>query len=74
MKVKRLLAKLTAENSADCSRNSCPAIMEAENGDFIVIGKKPTQQIDLSDFACVADDEYVVVVPKELLLKAKDLI
>ncbi|MEO6520344.1 MAG: hypothetical protein ABIN91_01595 [Mucilaginibacter sp.] len=68
MKAKRLLAKFVGENPG-CSDNDCPAIIEAEDGNFMVIGKKPTGNEDLQSFACIADDELLVILPREVIIK-----
>jgi hypothetical protein len=73
MKAIRLLSKQFREADA-CANNTCPAIMEADNGDFLIIGYKPTGNEDLNNFAGIANDEQLVIVPREVLLKIKDLI
>lgn len=72
MKGIKLIAKFIEPNRGGCSNNSCPAIIEADDGNFIVIGKKPTGSEDLNGLACVADDELMVIVPREIILKLKE--
>ena len=77
MKAVRLLSKQERNyESADgsCATGTCPAIMEAENGDFLIIGFKPSDEVNLNGFAGIAKDEQLVILPREVLLKIKDLI
>lgn len=67
MKAIRLL------NQDDCCKGRrCPAIYEADNGDYIVVGKKPLETVELNDLGAIGDDEYLVIVPRNVLLTAKD--
>lgn len=72
MKAIKLLGKIVNDGCRNDA--SCPAIMEADNGDFLVIGKKPADAVDLNKFAGIAEDEFLVVIPRELLLGVKDKI
>lgn len=52
---------------------SCPDIFELSNGDFAVIGREATAELDpeLPSDAARADYERIVVITRETLLRAK---
>lgn len=53
--------------------SSCPDLFELENGDFAVIGMNMSNEIapHLPSDAGIGAGEELVVIPRELLLKAK---
>jgi len=68
MKAKRLLSKY----DGGCANHTCPAVIESEDGNFLIIGKKPTGIEDLKGMACINDDEQLVVVPRIVILEAME--
>lgn len=52
----------------------CPDIWELQNGDFAIIGKKQTKELvsSLPTSASCGFDEEIVVIPRELLINAKN--
>lgn len=59
-----------------CKKSSCPGIVELSTGDYIIVGKLLTadQKAALASVAGVAEDEFAVLFPRELLLEARDLL
>lgn len=55
-------------------RNSCPDILELENGDFLVIGTDVTEEYknNLSCNAKCASYEKIVKIPRKILTSAKE--
>ena len=53
--------------------HGCPDVWELSNGDFAVIGIRKTKTLkpELPKSAGVGPDEEIVVVPREVMLKAK---
>jgi hypothetical protein len=53
----------------DCIPGSCPAVFENDNGDYVIIGKRPSDDTleELSDR--IGEDELAVIIPAELLEK-----
>ncbi|TAL27583.1 MAG: hypothetical protein EPN97_17105 [Alphaproteobacteria bacterium] len=53
----------------NCS--ACPAVFETDNNSYVIIGKKlpPNLQAELKNR--VADDEFVIEVPKGMIDKLK---
>lgn len=51
----------------------CPDIWELANGDFMVIGKRQTNELAsiLPETASCGSDEEIVVIPRKTLLSAK---
>ncbi|MFJ4786732.1 hypothetical protein [Streptomyces sp. NPDC088794] len=52
---------------------TCPDIFELSNGDFAVIGREATEELDheLPTDAARADYERIVVITRETLVRAK---
>lgn len=72
MKIVRRVGASPRERGST-SGQSCPDIFELSNGDFAVIGREATAELDLklpSD-AARADYERIVVITRETLLRAK---
>lgn len=63
-------------NEASASANGCPDIWELENGDFVVIGVRKTKEFStvLPLTASCGIDEEIVVIPRKLLVNAKQFI
>ncbi|MFE9436253.1 hypothetical protein [Streptomyces sp. NPDC006640] len=57
----------------EASGQSCPDIFELADGDFAVIGREATQELDpeLPSDAARADYERIVIITRETLLRAK---
>lgn len=56
------------DKRAACKALACPAILQDENGDFIIIGKDVTGEVEnLAEFgAGCAPHEKIVQIPNEL--------
>ncbi|MFD6823916.1 hypothetical protein [Streptomyces sp. NPDC059759] len=69
--VRRVGASPRERGSA--SGQSCPDIFELANGDFAVIGREATQELDpeLPADAARADYERIVIITRDTLLRAK---
>ncbi|MFC8968375.1 hypothetical protein ACIRRT_27945 [Streptomyces sp. NPDC102256] len=69
--VRRVGASPRERGSA--SGQSCPDIFELADGDFAVIGREATQELDpeLPSDAARADYERIVIITRETLLRAK---
>lgn len=48
---------------------NCPTLYETETGDIVVQGKKDLSAEDRAQLRDLADDETVVVIPRELLTR-----
>lgn len=46
-----------------------PALFEAENGDLVIIGKRPSEEMLAEIEDRIGEDEFAVVIPAELLEK-----
>jgi hypothetical protein len=53
----------------NCS--ACPAVFETESGSYIIIGKKLSAAVQAQLKNRVADDEFVIEVPKGMIDKLK---
>lgn len=54
----------------DCAMSmSCPAVFENDSGDYVIIGKRPSEAAlaELEDR--IGEDELAVIIPAELLEK-----
>ncbi|MFG2451084.1 hypothetical protein [Streptomyces sp. M41(2017)] len=69
--VRRVGASPRERGSA--SGQSCPDIFELADGDFAVIGREATQELDpeLPSDAARADYERIVIITRDTLLRAK---
>ncbi len=69
--VRRIGASPRERGSA--SGQTCPDIFELSNGDFAVIGTEATAVLDseLPADAARADDERIVIISRETLLRAR---
>jgi hypothetical protein len=69
----RRLGKSAAELDKTGGRDGCPDIWELSNGDIAVVGRDVTAAYRdrLPAGVTVADDERLVVVPRNMLIAAK---
>ncbi|GAA3767146.1 hypothetical protein ACFS5L_23070 [Streptomyces phyllanthi] len=72
MKIVRRLGATPRERGS-ATGQSCPDIFELSDGDFAVIGREATAELDteLPPDAARADYERIVVITRETLLRAK---
>ncbi|MER5399957.1 hypothetical protein [Streptomyces sp. NPDC002599] len=70
--LRRIGASPRARGSA--TGQSCPDIFELSDGSFAVIGREATSELEreLPPDAARADDERIVVITRETLVRAKD--
>ncbi|MCX8074878.1 MAG: hypothetical protein N2749_04750 [Clostridia bacterium] len=61
-------------NDNSSGKSSCPDILEIDTGDFIIIGTDVTEKMknSLPQDASCADYEKIVLIPRKLLLSAKE--
>ncbi|MEV0183581.1 hypothetical protein AB0I54_30450 [Streptomyces sp. NPDC050625] len=73
MKIVRRVGASPRERGSSTGQ-SCPDIFELSNGDFAVIGREATAELDpeLPPDAARADYERIVVITRETLLRAKN--
>ncbi len=45
----------------------CPAVFETENGSYVIIGKKLSASVQQQLAGRVADDEFVIEIPKGMI-------
>jgi hypothetical protein len=50
-----------------CSIGACPAIYASEDGNLIVVGKKPTKDVLRQLEGKVGEDEFVVIISPKLI-------
>jgi len=69
----RRLGKSAAEIGATGGRDGCPDIWELDNGDVAVIGRDLTANYRdrLPATVSIAQDERLVIIPRNLLIAAK---
>jgi hypothetical protein len=53
----------------NCS--ACPAVFETDNNSYVIIGKKLSADAQAQLRARIADDEFVIEVPKGMIDKLK---
>ncbi|KUM85123.1 hypothetical protein OIE43_10785 [Streptomyces pseudovenezuelae] len=72
MKIVRRVGASPRERGS-ATGSTCPDIFELSNGDFAVIGREATAELDseLPSDAARADYERIVVITRETLLRAK---
>ncbi|MCX5330855.1 MULTISPECIES: hypothetical protein [unclassified Streptomyces] len=72
MKIVRRVGASPRERGSTTGQ-TCPDIFELSNGDFAVIGREATAEIDpeLPSDAARADYERIVVITRETLVRAK---
>ena len=61
-----ILRNLTP-NKFRCSFGGCPAVFETENGEIVIVGKKPSSTISEQLKNKVSQDELAIVIERELL-------
>ncbi|GAQ52873.1 MULTISPECIES: hypothetical protein [Streptomyces] len=72
MKIVRRVGASPRERGSTTGQ-TCPDIFELSNGDFAVIGREATEELDreLPSDAARADYERIVVITRETLVRAK---
>ena len=70
---KQRLGKTPQELGITTGTPDCPDIWELTNGDIAVIGRDLTQSLgrNLPDGVSIGSDERLVVIPRNMLLAAK---
>jgi hypothetical protein len=53
-----------------CSIGGCPAVFNAADNKLVIIGKKPAINISDEIKHRVADDEYAIVVDRDMILSS----
>jgi hypothetical protein len=53
------------------SCSACPAVFETENNSYVIIGKKLSAAAQAQLKTRIADDEFVIEVPKGMIDKLK---
>ncbi len=48
-------------------QQGCPAVFETENNSYVIIGKKLSSSVEKQLAGRIADDEYVIEVPKGMI-------
>ena len=54
-----------------CDGGPCPDILETADGDFIIIGKDITNDVNLNGIAGLAPNERAILIPRITLVSAK---
>ena len=74
--IKRRLGPNPHDFGATPAAEGCPEIFELENGDFGIIGTDSTLALTeyLPKDASCGHDEKIVVIPREILIRAKKYI
>lgn len=64
------------DNEVSPAADGCPDIWELDNGDFAIIGMRKTKELFslLPPTASCGNDEEIIVIPRKLLIKAKQFI
>lgn len=63
MKLKEVTPKEMMCHTSSC----CPAVFETDNGSYVVIGKKLDANVTKQLEGRVAEDEFVVEIPKGMI-------
>jgi hypothetical protein len=50
-----------------CSLGACPAIYASEDGNLVIVGKKPSKEVLQQLEGKVGEDEFVVTISPELI-------
>lgn len=68
-----IIRRLDADLRACPSLDNCPALMEDEDGTFLVIGQDVTGEVKdaLGAFASCGPDERIIRIPRLTLVSAK---
>ena len=61
------MKEITPENYLCHTSNCCPAVFEKEDDSYVIIGKKLTAAEQQQLSGRIADDEFVVEVPKGMI-------
>lgn len=51
----------------------CPAVFETENDQYVIIGKKLSPEMEKELAGRVADDEFAIIVDKEMIDGARKI-
>jgi hypothetical protein len=70
MTVRRRLGVAPHERDSCTQSGNCPDVFELESGDFAIIGRDVSLELDLPADAGRSEFERTVVVPREVLLAA----
>jgi hypothetical protein len=72
LKIVRRIGAAPRERGSQTGQ-TCPDVFELEDGNFAVIGREATAELDgeLPHDAARADDERIVVITRETLVRAK---
>lgn len=70
---RRISSTPTPQTGNSSGANGCPDIWELKNGDFAIIGFRPTLELRnaLPDDAGIEPDEDMVVIPRNVLLSTR---
>jgi hypothetical protein len=52
-----------------CSYGACPAVLLLSDGDLLVVGKKPSPELNKEIEGKVAEDEYAIKISPEYFRK-----
>ena len=61
------LKEITPAGFVCHQQGCCPAVFETENGSYVIIGKKLSSSAQAAVAGRVADDEFVIEVPKGMI-------
>ena len=61
------MKEITPENYLCHTSNCCPAVFAKEDDSYVIIGKKLTAEEQQQLSGRIADDEFVVEVPKGMI-------
>lgn len=70
LSVRRRLGVAPRERDSCTQSGNCPDVFELANGDFAVIGRDVSLELDLPEDAGRSEAERTVVVPREVLMAA----
>jgi hypothetical protein len=62
-----MLKKNLTPSDLLCRFGACPAVFELEDGQLVIVGKKPTGDLNQELSPLVGSDEYAIVISPALL-------
>lgn len=65
------LKEITPEAYVCSTCQACPAVFETENNSYVIIGKKLSPEAQKGLQGRIADDEFVIEVPKGMIEQLK---